>query len=166
MASIKNMVDIKTVNIIKITPHICRVTKRAIQTALEYEKVTGRKLGITGEIGEVIACDILGLNLLVDPIAAGHDAIDNEKNPYQIKTRRGGSNSGRLGSFSKHIFNYAIFVRLNSNYELEGLYKVSYKKLKSIIENHPKRNPTMLEFKRVAENILLFRKNIKWIAQL
>ena len=92
----------------------------AVEKAVEYEAATGwkRKLGITAEVGEILACKQLGLKLLMDVRTKGYDAIDRNGKQVQIKTRRSESESspkdtGRLGSFSGHPFDYALLVVLD-----------------------------------------------------
>lgn len=90
----------------KISSRILKVTKQAIKAALAYEKETNRVLGITGEIGEILACHKLKLDLLSDGINPGFDATDDNDKRYQIKAKRtrkkGGNPTGNIGSFSKH----------------------------------------------------------------
>ena len=139
---------------ILITPNIKKVVVDAIKIAIDYEKLTGRKLGITGEIGEILTCDKLGLKLLANPISSGYDAIGkNNKKKYQIKTRRGDSNKGRISRFSKHPFDYAILTILKSNYDIRGLWQVSFPKLKPILDRCKRRNPSVTKFKSLAKKI-------------
>lgn len=145
---------------IKISSAVDRTTKQAIRSAINYEKVTGRKLGITGEIGEILVCKELGLKLLADSIASGIDAIDNKGKTYQIKARRGNSdNSGaRIGAFSKYKFDYAVLAILDHKYNIIELYKVTFKKIKPILQLYKKRNPPLRQFKNVATLIKLREK--------
>ena len=94
--------------------------KRAISPALAYEAATHgkRKLGITGEVGEVLVCHQLGLRLMLDPRSVGYDAIDREGKHVEIKTRRSESDGlprdiGRVSSFSEHEFDYALLCLLD-----------------------------------------------------
>lgn len=45
--------------------------------ALEYQRITGKPIGVTGEIGEYEAARLLGLELQ-DARTAGFDAIRNK----------------------------------------------------------------------------------------
>jgi len=139
---------------ININPSVKKVVGVVIQSAINYGKVTGRKLGITGEIGEVLVCDKLKFKLLADPITSGYDAVDNKGKKYQIKTRRGNSNKGRVGRFSNHKFDYAILAILDEGYKLKELYQVPFKKLEPVLRKHLRRNPSLLEFKKVADKIV------------
>ena len=140
----------------------------AIEAALGYEKATKgkRKLGITGEVGELLACHQLGLELVCNPNSAGYDAIDRDGACVQIKTRRNETKSlpretGRTGRFSKHDFNYALLVLLDSNYELCEIWRADYKKLKPMIEKQERRNPSLSSFKNAGKRVFLRHEETK-----
>lgn len=143
-----------------ITKGLLQQLNKAIQASLAYEKETGncRKLGITGEVGEVLACYQLGLKLVCDPRASGYDAIDKQGKKVQIKTRRSEAKGlprdvGRLSSFSKHEFDYALLVLLDHNYILCEIWRAESKNLKPIIKRQKRRNPQLSSFKKVAKKI-------------
>jgi hypothetical protein len=136
-----------------ITPKIKKIISEASKIALDYEKLTGRKLGITGEVGEVLACDKLKLQLSTDNLSAGYDAMDNKGKKYQIKTRRLERGKGRLGHFSKHKFDYAVLVLLDEDYKISKLYHTDYKKLEPLLNKQKKRNPTFTNFVKIAEEL-------------
>lgn len=62
------------------------VLARAKQAAVDYYRLTGKPLGITGEVGEYEAARLLGLTLLAARVP-GHDATDAAGLCYQIKSR-------------------------------------------------------------------------------
>ncbi len=65
--------------------------------AAEYYRLTGKPLGVTGEIAEYLAADILDLEL-APPRTAGFDALrlgPDGKERVQIKARAVGRNSNR-----------------------------------------------------------------------
>lgn len=68
--------------------------------AVEYRRLTGRPLGVTGEIGEIEAARLLGCDLA--PVRSpGFDAIEAGGRKLQIKTRCFGADATpgqRLGS--------------------------------------------------------------------
>jgi len=134
-----------------ITKELLAVTNAAIRVALRYEKASGRKLGITGEVAEILVCDKLGLKLLRNPISTGYDALDDKGKRYQIKSKRVINNEGRMGSFSKHKFDFAVLVIFDEKYKIVGIWKATYKKLLPIIERHKRRNPSIREFKNIAK---------------
>jgi len=132
----------------------------AIEAALEYERATGgrRNLGITGEVGELLCCHRLGLELALDPRSEGFDAVDKEGLRVQIKTRRNESTGlprdrGRTGRFSHHEFDYALLVILDHDYQLREVWRAAYEVLKPLIERQKRRNPSLLSFKRAGTKI-------------
>ncbi len=58
--------------------------------AVEYKRLTGKPLGVTGEVAEVAAADMLGLRL-TEALTDGHDALraneDGSLTRVQIKGR-------------------------------------------------------------------------------
>jgi hypothetical protein len=76
-----------------------RIIQQARTVAKQYREITGKPLGITGEVGEFIAADLLGLEL-TEARQPGYDAIAPEGHRVQIKTRcmlPGAHSGGRLG---------------------------------------------------------------------
>ena len=57
------------IHTIKVDNKLLSKMRLAIDVALQYEAITNskRKLGITGEVGEVLVCHQLGLKLVLDP---------------------------------------------------------------------------------------------------
>ena len=140
--------------------------KQAINSALAYEIATHkkRKLGITGEVGEVLVCHQLGLRLILDSRSKGFDAIDKNSKRVQIKSRRSETEGlprdvGRISRFSNHKFDYALLCLLDHKYQLCEIWRADYKNLKPIIdeEQNGRRGPTLRSFKNVGEKI--FDKN-------
>jgi len=138
--------------------------RSAIDAALVYETATNgkRKLGITGEVGELLVCRQLGLKLVLDSRSEGFDAIDKDGLRVQIKTRRSESeglprDAGRIGSFSEHEFDYALLGLLDLKYQLREVWRADYDKLKPVIEKQKRRNPNLSSFKRVGKKV--FDKN-------
>lgn len=151
------MTNLKT---IRVDGKLINKLKLAINAALIYEKTTDgkRKLGITGEVGELLVCYQLGLKLVLDSRSEGFDAIDKDGLRVQIKTRRSESRElprdvGRTGRFSKHKFNYALLVMLDRKYQLCEIWRADYNKLKPIIEKHERRDLHLSSFKRVGKKI-------------
>ena len=145
---------------IKIDNELINVVKSAVDVALDYEAATNgkRKLGITGEVGEVLVCYQLGLKLVLDSRSEGFDAMDKDGLRVQIKTRRSETeglprDAGRTGIFSKHEFDYALLALLDNKYELCEIWQADYNKLKLIIEKQKRRQPSLSSFKNVGEPI-------------
>ncbi|MEG9884372.1 MAG: hypothetical protein V6Z86_07105, partial [Hyphomicrobiales bacterium] len=65
---------------------IGEILARAKQAAVDYYRLTGKPLGITGKIGEYEAARLLGLTL-ADTRTPGYDATDESGLRYQIKAR-------------------------------------------------------------------------------
>jgi hypothetical protein len=144
-----------------ITEDILNVVKIAIDCAVKYGKITKnkRKLGITGEVGEVFACKQFGLKLILDSQSAGFDAIDKNGSRVQIKTRRSESGKSlrdltRLSRFSRHEFDYCLLLLLDENYQIYELWKADYKDLLPLIEKQKNRNPSLGSFKKVAVRVI------------
>ena len=145
---------------IEINDDLIAIINKAIKSAIEYGVLTKetRKLGITGEVGEVLICKQLGLQLIANSRSEGYDAIDKNKRRVQIKTRRGESGekpkeSGRLGKFSEHEFDYALLGILNLKYQLVEIWKADYPILEPLVSSQKRRNPSLSSFKRVAKKI-------------
>ena len=116
--------------------------------------MTGRKLGITGEVGEILVCKKLNLNLLKNDIAAGYDALDSGGRRYQIKTRKGDPDKGRLSRFSKHEFDYVVLAVLDKEYNIVELWQTTFEEIKPVIDKTKRRNPSLSDFKKIGEKIL------------
>lgn len=72
--------------------------------AVEYYRLTGKPLGVTGEVAEYVAAETLGLNL-VPPRTTGYDALRGSER-IQIKGRAHGkkTNSGqRMGRIKTDV---------------------------------------------------------------
>jgi len=113
---------------ITVNEKLINKVKLAVKAGLSYEKATDgrRKLGITGEVGELLACKQLGLKLVLDARSEGFDAIDKRGLRVEIKSRRSESeglprDAGRTSSFSKHKFDYALLVLLDKKYRLREI---------------------------------------------
>lgn len=134
--------------------------KLAIEAALAYEVATSgkRKLGITGEVGEILVCHQMGLRLMLDPRSVGYDALDSREKRVEIKTRRSESDglprdAGRVSTFSKHKFDYALLGLLDHQYRLCEIWQADCDNLRPIIDKQKRRNPNLSSFKRVAHRV-------------
>jgi len=149
-----------TIDTVVVDDILLGKVRQAIDAALAYEEAVqgSRKLGITGEAGEVLVCHQLGLRLVVNPRSEGFDAIDRGGLRVEIKTRRSESDGlprdvGRLSRFSEHEFDYALLVLLTPHYELAEIWRAEYATLKPVIESQKRRNPTLSAFKRVGRQV-------------
>ena len=143
-----------------ITDSILETMTKAVEAELAYEQATncGRKFGITGEVGEILVCRALGLNLVKDPRSEGFDAVDANGSRVQIKARRAESSeipndSGRLSRFSCHDCDYVLLGILSKEYQLVEIWKADYVRLKPIIEKHKRANPTIRQFKAIGARV-------------
>lgn len=123
------------------SPRIADLVDRAAAVAREYRAATGRPLGITGEVGELRAAQVLGIHL-ASVREAGFDAfetIDGQTVTYQIKTRcilDGKSRAQRTGRLSlKHQWHKALLVLLNDAFEAVAIYEIDRKKIVDLMEN-------------------------------
>lgn len=62
------------------------IMREATSLAKQYRELTGKPLGITGEVGEFLAAELLGLEL-TDARQPGYDAVAPDGRRIQIKTR-------------------------------------------------------------------------------
>jgi Family of unknown function (DUF6998) len=99
---------------------------RARAVAIDYYRLTGRPLGITGEIGEYEGARLLGLTLATarEP---GFDAIDTAGCRYQIKARRVGEDSRksqRIGSIKlAYPWERVLLVLLNVEFRATEIWQ-------------------------------------------
>ena len=101
--------------------------------AAEYYQLTSKPLGVTGEIGEYVAAEYLGLEL-APPRTAGYDAIRRTKNGIQriqIKSRAFGADAKpgqRLGSIKQNADCDIVLLVLLDNLSLEPreMWEASY----------------------------------------
>jgi len=109
-----------------------RVIHDAKKIAKQYRSLTGKPLGITGEIGEFVAADKLNLKL-TQARQPGYDAISQDKQKIQIKTRciLPDSKTGqRIGSIKlKHKWQEVILVLLDETFEPIEIYKAKKKEI-------------------------------------
>jgi len=148
------------VQLVDVTPDMLKAVDQAVLAERAYSDSTGgrRKLGVTGEIGEVLYCHTLGLKLSLDSRSEGFDAVDGKGKLVQIKTRRSESHGlpsdlGRLSTFSKHGFDYALLVVLDSDYHIAEIWRAEQADIASLIESQKRRNPNLGSFKRRASRV-------------
>ncbi len=103
------------------------VLERARSAAIDYYWLTGRPLGITGEIGEYEAARLLGLKLATarEP---GFDAIDLVGCRYQIKARclaeDGHRKSQQVGAIQlAHPWERVLLVLLDTSFRATGIWQ-------------------------------------------
>ena len=106
---------------------IGKILERAKSAAIDYYQLTGKPLGITGEIGEYYAAKYLGLTLS-DARTAGYDAIDSSGRRIQIKARSIAAQKmppgQRLGSIRlEHDWDVVVLVVMDEMFEPQFMYE-------------------------------------------
>lgn len=108
-----------------------KLLKSAKSLAKEYRKLTGKPLGITGEIAEVSAARLLGLDLTVAR-QAGYDATcqrNRKKIRVQIKGRcllKNCKPGQRVGGIKlDKPWDVVVLVLMNEDFEVQSIYEAS-----------------------------------------
>jgi hypothetical protein len=108
---------------------IAEVLAQAKDLARKYRKLTGKPLGITGEVAEFAAAELLGLEL-ADARQAGYDAVrhtNGKEVKIQIKGRcipSGAKPGQRLGRIRlDHEWDTVLLVLMDENYEVLSIYE-------------------------------------------
>ncbi len=149
-----------TIKTLEVSDAVMDAVASVVKAELVYQRATncGRKFGITGEVGEILVCRALDLQLVENPRSEGFDAVDAKGRCVQIKTRRGESgdlpkDGGRLSKFSAHECDYALLGILNSEYKLVAVWKADFATLRPIILKHKRANPTIRQFKSIGVQV-------------
>jgi len=94
--------------------------------AKRYRELTGKPLGITGEVGEVLAARLLGLEL-ADARQAGYDAVGSDGRRVQIKSRcilPNAKPGQRLGSIRlDHEWDTVALILVDQDFEPLAVYE-------------------------------------------
>ncbi|MGD9785944.1 MAG: hypothetical protein AB7U49_14785 [Hyphomicrobiaceae bacterium] len=103
------------------------VLREAKRLALEYRQLTGKPLGITGEVAEYEASRLLSIDL-TPARHAGYDAVrTSDGRRYQIKGRciLAGSKPGqRLGAIDiTKAFDAVLLVLLDENFNATAIFE-------------------------------------------
>ena len=119
---------------------IIQILSQSKELAKEYYSLTGKPLGITGEIGETEAARLLGLELS-EARQSGYDAkcaIQGKEKFYQIKTRRilPTSKPGqRVGEIKlDKEWDSVLLVLLDENFEPTNIYEAEKEAIKKALE--------------------------------
>lgn len=116
---------------------IAAVLERARAAAIDYCRLTGKPLGITGEIGEYEAARLLDLKLSAAR-EAGYDAIDPQGRRYQVKTRcineNGLRKTQRLGSIKlTHPWESVLLVILDMEFRATEIWQAERESIAAAI---------------------------------
>ena len=102
------------------------VIRDAKGVAKRYRNLTGKPLGITGEVGEFTAAELMNLQL-TGARQPGYDAVASDGRRIQIKARcilPGSRKSQRLGSIRlKHEWNTVMLILMNGDFEPLEIYE-------------------------------------------
>jgi len=105
---------------------ILEILCHAKKLAQEYRALTGKPLGITGEVAEYEAARLLGLEL-TPARHAGYDAVSADGRRYQIKGRcllPDSKPSQRIGRIDvRKDFDAVLLVLLDSNFDAQAIYE-------------------------------------------
>jgi len=139
---------------------VLSILRKVKKLAVEYYQLTGKPLGVTGEIAEIEAADKLGLKLCAAR-TAGHDAIRHEKSGIeriQIKGRRILDNSKpgqRLGGIKlDKNWDSVICVLLDDTYSVVTMYEAT----RASIERELKKPGSKARNERGALSVSKFKK--------
>ena len=109
----------------------------AKQLAKQYRQLTGKPLGITGEVDEFVAADLLHLELTVAK-NPGYDGVWPDGRRIQIKSRRilPNANPGGLvgGIRLNHEFDTVMLVLMDENFEPLEMYEAKREAVKIALE--------------------------------
>nr|WP_240349040.1 hypothetical protein [Pectobacterium versatile] len=94
--------------------------------AAKYKKLTGKPLGITGEVAEFYASKLLGLKLM-EARSAGYDAIGSDGRKIQIKGRSLADSSKpgqRVGAIRlEHEWDSVILVLMDDVFTVKEMWE-------------------------------------------
>lgn len=114
---------------------IGKIISSARRAAVKYKKLTGKPLGITGEIAEYEAARIMGLEL-TEARQAGYDARKGRKR-IQIKGRviePGSKKSQRIGAIRlDKIWDSVMLVLLDEKLRSTEIYEAGRKAVKKAL---------------------------------
>ena len=141
---------------------ICIVLEQAKKIAHRYRVLTGKPLGITGEIAEFECARLLGLEL-ADARQAGYDAIrirNGKRQRLQIKGRcvpPGSRSSQRLGKIDiGKPFDGVLLVLMDEHFNATAIYEAGRQNVTDAIRKpgskarNERGQLSVSQFKRVA----------------
>lgn len=134
--------------------------------AAEYYRLTGKPLGVTGEVAEYVAAEVLGLTL-APARTAGYDATrqrpDGTKEHIQIKGRASGATSKtsqRMGVLKRNAECDVVMLVLldNATLDLRQIWEAPYPAVVTLLEREGSKSRErgalgVSEFKRVAVQV-------------
>ena len=94
--------------------------------AAKYYRLTGKPLGVTGEVGEYEVARLLSLQLETAR-TPGYDATDQQGKKYQIKTRslnaKGRAKAQRTGKLNDKDWDAALLALMDENLKMIEIWE-------------------------------------------
>lgn len=107
---------------------------RIKRAAVEYRRLTGKPLGITGEVAEQTAAKLLKLDLM-PPRWPGYDAEDSTGKRVQIK---GTTHEGTLGAVHRDKqWDSVLWVKLDLEYEVVEIWECDRSTIEAELDRSP-----------------------------
>lgn len=138
---------------------------RVTQLAKEYRRLTGRPLGITGEVAELEATRRLGLELC-EVRQKGYDAIDrsgNGERRVQIKGRlipRSNRRSQRTGSIRlDREWDDLVLVILDEDFQAYAIYRAERSRVERLLNKpgskarNERGQPSVRQLRSISETV-------------
>lgn len=128
--------------------------------AQEYHLLTGKPLGVTGEIAEAQAVKYLGLELCVAR-QVGYDAVrhsmDGTTTTVQIKGKsfEGINPSGlRMGKINLSApFDVLVLVLLNRDLHAREMWEADREAITKLLTNANRTDPGILQFMKISKKV-------------
>lgn len=102
------------------------VIRDAKEIAKRYRNLTGKPLGITGEVGEFAAAELMNLRLTAAR-QPGYDSVASDGHRIQVKTRcilPGSKKSQHLGSIRlRHEWDTVMLILMDAEFEPLEIYE-------------------------------------------
>mgnify|MGYP005664680719 CR=1 FL=1 len=139
------------------------VLERARKAAIDYYNITGKPLGITGEMGEYLGAKELGLKL-AQVREPGFDAKDKEGNLIQIKARsipRSKTLTGqRMGGIRlDHPWDKVLLVLMDEHFRAVAMYMGNRPEIESALKKPGSKSRNergalaITQFKNIAKQV-------------
>ena len=137
------------------------IIEAIIPLAVRWKTATDRSLGITGEVGEHLACKLMGWSLAVH-LQAGWDATDPQGNRIQIKSRvlqKDRDRSPTMGTLDlRKEWDQAAIVIMDDHFRVQGIWLAEGQDARKAQENCPNsdgdaKGLPIKTFKRIARQV-------------
>ena len=103
-----------------------KVIEEAKRLAKRYRELTGKPLGVTGEVGEFMAAELMGLKL-TGAKQPGYDAVAPDGRSIQVKARcvlPASKKSQHLGSIRlKHQWDTVMLILMDGDFKPLEIYE-------------------------------------------